>query len=99
MKYIRKNKILFSLLLTAVLGLMVFSIGGEYLHNAIHHHEQGTEQTCPYFHFLVQAFIAIVIILTTLKLQLQIRFASFYNFIYSQIFRITVHPRGPPLFA
>lgn len=61
MKYVRKNKFILGLLFAAILGLAIFTIGGEYLHSRIHHHEsQDAQQQCPVFRFKAQALTVFV---------------------------------------
>lgn len=71
MNSFRKNKLVLGLLLTAVLGFAVLSIGGEYLHSRIHKHEtQASHQQCPIYQVQTHAFTAVGAVLTALFIKI-----------------------------
>ncbi len=56
----KKNKLLFALLLLATFSFVFFSTGGEFLHSKIHHHHtQSSNDQCPVYQLLAQVFIAL----------------------------------------
>ncbi|MCA9406664.1 MAG: hypothetical protein KC684_09005 [Candidatus Omnitrophica bacterium] len=98
MRNIRNNKFLLSLLCFALLGFAVLSIGGNYFHSAVHHHDHGTDQACPLYQFLVQAFIVAVLVLAAARLERQVSFINTYQFFFHKTIRFIFYLRGPPSF-
>jgi len=89
---------------TILIGLAVFSfaflaVGGPFLHDVAHHHNDGTEQTCPLYHLLLQALISVIVVLAGAILPTTSRFIQSYHFVYSRASRALIPPRGPPTLA
>jgi hypothetical protein len=99
MRSLRKNKFLWIFLFLAVFGFAGFSIGGEYLHDCVHHHEtKSSHDRCPVYLLQAQVLTALSIICALLFLKVS-RTQFGFN---SQIFFF--HPdfllpefRGPPV--
>ncbi len=59
---IKRNKIFVSLALAAALSFSVIALGGNYLHNAVHHHTtQQENDNCPVFQLLTQAILTVAV--------------------------------------
>jgi len=94
MKIAHKNKLALTLLLLALLGFVFISLGGEFLHDIIHHHkDQDSHDQCFVSQLIVQAFtIQATVILTLALLLLEYFKKTFqvpifqtrYNLPYSQ---------------
>ena len=92
----RNNKPIIFILCLALLGFAFLSVGGEYLHGMIHNHEQGTEQHCPFYHFLIQASLALIVFLTALVLESQSNFVTTYRAFVSKTWACFSYLRAPP---
>ena len=81
----------------ALLGFAFFSLGGDFLHGQIHDHEQGTEQECPFYQFLVQALILIVVVIAALKIKVQYQSENSYQLATSKVHLSLPSLRAPPI--
>jgi hypothetical protein len=83
MNTIRSNKFILGLLFAAVISLCVITIGGEYLHSLIHHHDtQESHQKCPITQFLAQVFIALGPVLAAVVISIVYAGTSVYRKIF-----------------
>ena len=59
-----RNKILLAFAFLATSIFLSVSLGGEFLHQNIHHHEsKASHDNCPVYQLLVQAFLFVVAVL------------------------------------
>ncbi len=93
-KFCKRIPIIF--LCFSILGFAFLSIGGDFLHEHVHH-DHDVDQECPFYKFLLQLFIVGVIARLVIKLKIYFIKASFYQFIVIGGEACIIHPRGPPL--
>jgi len=98
MKYQQRKNFGLVILLLAVIGLAVLSVGGDYLHSQIHHHaDESSREECPLYRFLVQSLIALVVILGALRLVPAFNSIVPQQPVFFDPAHNTAFPRAPPL--
>lgn len=93
---LKKSKLPIILLCVAVLGLAFLALGGDFLHAQIHNHEQGTEQQCPFYHFLIQALITLIVVLSATVIEKQRQIFETFQISLPKVFFSLPSLRAPP---
>jgi len=63
-----KNSLFIGLLFLAALSFVFISVGGEFLHSYIHHHnDQESHDQCPISRLQAQVFVLVLVILAALR--------------------------------
>lgn len=92
-----RNKFVLALGLCAALLVLSFTIGGEFLHQAIHHHEsQAAHEDCPFSQLLVQAIIFAAVVGLTFPALAQSCVPPSFS-VVSHRFYLLPNLRGPPV--
>lgn len=94
---LKKSKLPILLLCLAVLSFAFLSLGGEYFHDFVHHHEQEREQECPLHQLLVQTFVVFVAVLAAIKITVQKYRPDSYQTILSKLQYFLPALRAPPI--
>ena len=98
MKRLFNNKFALALLLMGVLGFFAASIGGEYLHNKVHHHhDEESRQQCPVHQLLVQFIILAVSALASIKIAKTFTLPKLYQSVVSKAHFVLPSLRAPPI--
>lgn len=93
-----KNKFGLAILLFGLLGFATISIGGEYLHNKIHHHHDvESQQQCPIHQLLVQFFILAVTALAAIQIEKNFLLPKLYHLFISKVHFVLPSLRAPPI--
>lgn len=98
MKRLFNNKFALALLLMGALGFFAVRIGGEYLHNKIHHHHDAeSQQQCPIHLLLVQSFILVASAFASIKIARAFTLPKLYQSFVSNAHFVLPSLRAPPI--
>lgn len=93
-----RNKFLFCLLFLAVSSFIFLSVGGEFLHSQIHHHQtQASHDQCPVYQLQAQVSVALSAIVFALFLPIVSRLIKKYQKFVFQSLHNLPYLRAPPL--
>ena len=93
-----KNDLFRGLLFLAVLSFVFISIGGEFLHSNLHHHQDQTSRDqCFVYQVQAQAFIVSVAALVALLIKINQDVAATYQVFVSNPYRIIPFSHAPPV--
>ena len=93
-----KNKLTLTLLVLALCGFVFISVGGEFLHDIIHHHkDQDSHDQCPVSQLVVQSFTIQAAIVLALSLLLLEYLKKAYQIPVFQACCNLTHSRAPPV--
>ena len=91
-----KNKCLLPVAFSAVMFFLSVSLGGEFLHDQIHHHATQDEHgDCPLYQLAVQLFFAVIFAFTAPVLCVEV-FCLISKVFPSRICCAFSSPRAPP---
>ena len=93
-----KNKLGFLLLFFALFGFVFLSVGGEFLHSQIHHHNtQASHDQCALYVFQVQLFIALLAVIAAVSRRIQRYVVNAVQVLSSQSQINLPYLRAPPV--
>ena len=93
------NKWFVVLMCLTVFGFVFFTIGGEFLHNHLHHHApQTSRDQCPFYQLQTQLFVAVSYIITALFLKTLSRLFFTYQTVLLPFCRKLPDSQAPPAF-
>ena len=93
-----KNKLAFPLVFLAIIGFLSISVGGEFLHNKIHHHKnESSHNQCPIYQLQAQVLVALGGITLALFLQIGLHFTETdQRFVFQSLHNLS-NLRAPPV--
>ena len=93
-----KKKLIIVFLFLALASLLSFSIGGEFLHNYLHHHkDQGSHDNCSISQLQVQAFIVVGVIFITFLIKITLPVAVAHRLFVIKPHRVIPFSHAPPI--
>ncbi len=93
-----KNKYFLSLAFVAVVFFLSVSLGGEYLHERIHHHTtQEEHDECPVYQLALQLILFTIIFAVTIPVFFQQSFSLIHEVFPVRLCCELSSPRAPPV--
>lgn len=93
-----KNKLFLGLAFAAAVVFLSLSLGGNFLHQRLHHHATQAEQNdCPVYQLTAQWLLAGVAFVLAASFVCVQTFVSLRNSFPFDAWRIVVNPRAPPV--